>query len=167
MSPGERALVKALVIFPGGPAPMPKQEFLQRFGVTDGKALGRDLLRDAAARRDPADVEYAMIVCFVFGFADDLVQLLIELAFATWHEDHENVAWALQGLRSPLSVDALKHLAELVPSYLEFDDARALRVKAIWALGEIGNAEARKALETLSKSDNAIIASNAVGQLAT
>jgi hypothetical protein len=165
VSPDERALVRALVTVPGRPAPMPAQEFLRRFGATDGKTLGRDLVRDAAARRDSLDLEYAMIVCFKFGFADDLVQSLIELAFANWHEQHENVASALGTLRSPLSVEALIHLAEWVPSYLEFDDARALAVKAIWALDGIGTAEARQALEILSRSDNANIAQNAKARL--
>jgi hypothetical protein len=67
VSPDERALVRALVTFPGRPAPMPAQEFLRRFGATDGKTLGRDLVRDAEARRDSLDIEYAMIVCFKLG----------------------------------------------------------------------------------------------------
>ena len=165
MSPDERALVRALVTVPGRPAPMPAREFLRRFGSTDGEALGRNLVRDAAVRRDPLDLEYAMIVCFKFGFADDLVQTLIELAFASWHEEHEDVASALGTLRSSLSVDALIHLTEWVPSYLEFDEARALAVKAIWALDGVGTTEARQALETLSRSDNAFIAKNAEARL--
>jgi len=86
--------------------------------------LGLDLLRDAVARRDPIDVELSLVVCFKFGFSDDHLSPLLALAFADWHQRHEDVARALGKLRSPASVDALVHLAEWVPGYLDFDDAR-------------------------------------------
>lgn len=84
---------------------------------------------------------------------------------ADWHQRHEDVASALGELRSPASVDALVHLAEWVPGYLEFDDARALAVKAIWALGGIGGGAARRALASLAGSPSSIVADSAVAQL--
>lgn len=74
------------------------------------------------------------MVCFRFGFTDDHLQPLLTLAFADWHQRHEDVASALGKLRSPASVDALEHLARWIPAYLEFDEARALAVKAIGRL---------------------------------
>jgi HEAT repeat protein len=104
-------------------------------------------------------------VCFKFGFSDDHLQPLITLAFADWHQRHEDVAMALGKLRSPSSVDALVHLAQWVPGYLEFDDARALAVKAIWALGGISGDAAHRALESLASSHCSIVAESAIAQL--
>ena len=165
MSPEERSLVMELFVVPGGRQPLSSDEFLCRFGAADGIALGLALLRDAVERRDPVDVELALVVCFRFGFSDAHLEPLITLAFADWHQQHEDVAAALGKLRSPAAVDALVRLAWWVPAYLEFDDARALAVKAIWALGGIGGDAAHGALESLVGSDCGIVAENAVAQL--
>jgi HEAT repeat protein len=154
----------ALLLVPGR-QPMSDERFLKEFGAADGTALGLGLLRDAVDRRDPVDAELALVVCFRFGFTQGHLQPLITLAFADWHQRHEDVASALGQLRSPESVDALVHLAQWVPGYLEFDDARALAVKAIWALGGIGSEAAREALTSLASSECSVVAENAVAQL--
>lgn len=164
MSPEECSLVTTLFVVPGRQA-LSNEQFLSEFGAADGVALGLKLLRDAVDRRDPVDVELALVVCFRFGFTDDHLQPLLTLAFADWHQCHEDVVMALGDLRSPASVDALVHLAQWVPPYLEFDDARALVVKAIWALGGIGGDAGRRALKSLASSPYAIVAENAVAQL--
>lgn len=164
MSPEERSLVMALFVVPGR-QPMSNEQFLKEFGAVDGRALGLDLLRDAVDRRDPVDVELALVVCFRFGFTDGHLQPLLILASADWHQRHEDVASALGELRSPASVDALVHLARWVPAYLEFDDAHALAVKAIWALGGISGDAAHQALASLAGSSCSIVADNAVAQL--
>ncbi len=166
MTPEDRSLIFRLAVVPGGPPPISRQDFLEQFGAPDGVALGLQLLRDAIGRRDGVDVEYALTVCFTFGFTEDHLPLLLSLATAEWHQRHEDVASALDDLRSPRSVDALTHLAEWVPAYLQFDDARALAVKAIWALGNIGTAAARNVLRSLAQSPDAIVANNARDQLA-
>ncbi|MGH3160000.1 MAG: hypothetical protein ACRDNF_25960 [Streptosporangiaceae bacterium] len=165
MSPEERALIRTLYVVPGGRQASPADEFLRRFGATDGISLGLGLLREAVERTDAVDVELALVVCFRFGFSDGHLQLLTTLAFADWHQSHEDVAMALGDLRSPGAVDALLHLAQWIPAYLEFDDARALAVKAIWTLGAINDETAHRALESLASSECGIVAENAVGQL--
>jgi HEAT repeat protein len=164
VSPEERSLVMALFVVPGR-EPMSNEQFLREFGATDGVALGLDLLNDAVARRDPVDVELALVVCFRFGFSDGHLQPLISLAFGDWHQRHEDVASALGRLRSPASVDALVHLAGWIPTYLEYDEARALAVKAIWALGGIGGEDAHQALSSIAGSSCAVLAESAVAQL--
>jgi len=164
MSPEERSLVMALFVVPGR-QPMSNEQFLRAFGAQDGVALGLNLLVDAVDRRDPLDVELALVVCFRFGFTDGHLQPLLALAFADWHQRHEDVASALGDLRSPASVDALVHLAQWVPAYLEFDEARALAVKAIWALGGIGGEAARIALTSIADSPCSILVEAAVAQL--
>lgn len=164
VTPEQRSQVMALVVVPGRES-LSDDEFLAGFDTTYGEALGLDLLRDAAAHRDPVDVELALVVCFRFGFSADHVPLLISLAFADWHQRHEDVAMALGRIRAPESVDALAHLAEWVPSYLEYDPARALATKAIWALGSINDDASHKVLESLALSDDAVVAGNAKAQL--
>ncbi|MET9438981.1 HEAT repeat domain-containing protein, partial [Streptomyces sp. NPDC006551] len=61
---------------------------------------------------------------------------------------------------------ALVAATRWVPEYLDFDESRALAVKAIWALGAIPGEEAREALEGLRGDENEIIRENAVKQLA-
>lgn len=165
MTPLQRELVLALVVVPGRGEPLPATEFLQKFGSADGQRLGLDLLNDAVDRRDPIDVELALIVCFTFGFGEDHITPLEALAFADWHQRHEDVARALGTLRSPSSIDALVHLSEWVPEYLAFDDARALATKAIWSLGAIDDIASRHALEALTRSPEPIIARGARKQL--
>ena len=134
------------------------EAFLREFGASDGVLLGLDLLRDAAERRDETDVAMALIVCFTFGFVSQHLDLLIDLAFADWHKSHEDVASALGDFRSPAAVDALVHLVEWVPSYSDWDEARALAVKAVWALGAIPDARARRALEQFVIADSSPVA---------
>lgn len=156
--------MKALVVVPGRET-LSTDEFLEGFGTTDGEALGLDVLREAVARRDPVDVELALVVCFRFGFSGGHVPLLVTLTFAAWHQRHEDVAMALGKIGSPASVEALVRLAEWVPSYLDYDDARALATKAIWALGSISGDAAHDALESLARSDVGIVAEVARAQL--
>lgn len=165
LTPEERSRVLALTVVPAGREPLSAEDFLRGFGTTDGVGLGLDLLRDAVARRDPVEVELALVVGFKFGFSEGHVPLLVELAFADWHQRHEDVASALKVVCSPESVDALTHLAEWVPGYLDYDDARALATKAIWALGAISGNAARTALESLACAGDSIVAEAAKAQL--
>jgi len=165
VTPEQQSLILALAVAPGGREPLSRERFLGELGVSDGVALGLDLLRDAVARHDADDVELALIVCFNFSFAEDHLDLLVGLAFADWHQRHEHVATALGEIASSSAVDALHHLATWVPDYLDFDDARALATKAIWALGSIRADNARRALQNLAMSDSDIVARGAIAQL--
>jgi hypothetical protein len=79
---------------------MAKEEFLERWPASDGVGLGQALLAPAALDRDADGVEYALIVCFSFGFTDELLPNLVQLAFADWHQCHGDVVSALDDLRS-------------------------------------------------------------------
>lgn len=165
MTPEEQSWVLALAVVPGGRPPLSGPEFLEKFGATDGAKLGCDLLRDAVSRRDAVDTELSLIVCFRFGLARDVIDLLIAAAFADWHQKHEDIASALGKMGLPDGVDALMHLATTVPEYLEFDDARALASKAIWALSTIPGHEARRALERLTSDPDERVARLALKRL--
>lgn len=153
----QRALIMSLVQIPGrGPATSP-EEFLRQAGTTDGRQLGLDLLRDAIQRQHAVDLEMALIVCFTFGFTMDHLDPLLKISSADWHRKHEDIVTALGQLRTAATVDALVKATQWVPEYLEYDEARALAVKAIWALGSTPGPEAGQAPTLLLRSDNEIM----------
>lgn len=65
--------------------------------------------------------------------------MLNELLLATWHEQHENIAFILEGKKSPDSVNALYNTALIKFDYLNYDDTYELARKCIKALSAINN----------------------------
>lgn len=165
MTPDDRAAVMSLVVVPGRGRQGSPEQVLRHFGATDGKALGLSLLRDAVDREESLDVEMALIVCATFGFTMGHLDLLVRLASAGWHHKHEDVVSALGQLRAPAAVGALYHAAWWVPDYLDFDESRALAVKAIWALGGTPGDEAEQALTELGGAEDEIVRAAARAQL--
>lgn len=166
MTPEDRAVLFDLVIVPGRGSRRSPEDALRYFGVTDGTALSLRLLRDAAEARDPVDVDAALIACAAFGVTAGHLAVLVALESATWHQGHEDVVAALGRLRSPEVVPSLLHAAQWVPDYLEFDESRALAVKAIWALGATPGPEALGALRTLLANGDERVRDTARAQLA-
>ncbi|MEU3820305.1 HEAT repeat domain-containing protein [Streptomyces sp. NPDC030392] len=167
MTPEEQELIMGLVIAPGSPPTRTIDEVLAHFGESDGGALALRLLRDAMERRDSDDVEFALVVkAAARASGEEFLEPLIELFPADWHRDHEDIVSALGRFRSPRTVPTMVLATRWVPEHLDFDEARALAVKAIWALGAIPGPEARQALEDLRDAENEIIRENALKQLA-
>ncbi|MGW4699595.1 HEAT repeat domain-containing protein [Streptomyces sp. NPDC004285] len=167
MTPEERDLVMGLVFVPGKGRRRTIDEVLAHFGECDGGALALRLLRDAMERRDADGVDMAMIVSAAAGVSgEEFLEPLTELFPAEWHRKHEDIVSVLGRLRSPGTVPTLILAAHWVPGHLDWDENRALAVKAIWALGALPVAEARTALEGLRDAENEIIRENAVRQLA-
>lgn len=71
------------MIVPGVRSMMAKEEFLERWPASDGVGLGQALLAPAALDRDADGVEYALIVCFSFGFTDELLPISYSLPLRT------------------------------------------------------------------------------------
>jgi hypothetical protein len=149
VTPEDRQVIYGLVFIPARDRRGSPEDVLRHFGTTDGHALGLRLLRDAIDRHDGIDVEAALIVCGTFDITADHLELLVRLASADWHCKHEDVASALDHLRTPAAVDALYHLARRVPDYLDWDDGRGLARKAIWGLAKTPGSEAEEALRLL------------------
>jgi hypothetical protein len=166
VTPEDRRVISSLMVIPvRGPGCSP-EEVLRHFGTTDGSALGFYLLRGAVDRQDGLDVEMALIVCFTFGFTMDHLDPLLHLASADWHHKHEDVVSALGLLRAPGAVNALYDAAWWIPDYLDFDESRALAVRAIWALGCTPGAEAGQALKRLLSAEDEVVRATASAQLA-
>lgn len=161
MTTEERELVMALVT-----QGLPQADFLSRFrGSRDGQRLCGDLLIEAIRSKDADEVEYALLVGYTFGFTDDHLASLLELANAPWHSMHEDVVTALGRLKSPRAVEELYAATQWIPQYLDYDESRALAVKAIWALGRIKGPEADAALSKLVNDPDPILAEAATGQI--
>lgn len=127
-------------------------QFLSEFGVTDGTSLSLQLLRESDRLRASDDVEAGLTVGFVFGFVEDHVDPLLSLALAPWHTSHENIVRALEDIGNPRAIPVLQKLTHWVPSYLHFDDSRALARHAYWAISKIGGPGARESLVQLAAS---------------
>lgn len=126
----------------------------------------RELLELAYLEHEANDVEYLLIAIFHFRlFMEDYVDVLCKLMIETWHFQHENIASIFQKIKSPRTIECLYKTSLAQFEYLEFDEAFALAVKCIWALGDINTLESKEKLKLLSQSENEIIRDNAIKQL--
>lgn len=166
MTEEQRKLCRDLIIQPDGRSRIAKEEFLHRFSsaVEHGR-LALKWLQEAYETRDADDLSCALIVGGTFGFAPEHKDILCRLIDEDWHYSHEDVVSALKAWPTPDTVEALFRATQWIPKSLEYDDSRALAVKAIWTLGKIPGTEAETKLETLAHSENTILRKNAVEQL--
>jgi hypothetical protein len=166
VTPEAEKLILAMVYRPGDVSGGDPEAVLRYFGTDDGVALGRRLLREAIERQDATDFELALIVCGRFAAIDEsLMPLFIEQSYADWHTRHEDLVSILGKYKSPETVDALYHATQWIPEYLDYDEARALAHKAIWALGGTPGPEATAALTRLLTDEDETLHEAAAKQL--
>ena len=128
--------------------------------------LVQSLLGEALREKDCELVEESLGVGFTyFGFGADIVPVLNDLLNETWHISHEDIASLLQEFRDPSSVEVLFETTQKEFDYLAHDDAFALGVKCMWALGDINNRQSKQKLKALSQSENQVIREGARFQL--
>jgi hypothetical protein len=158
----ERKAAWGLVIYPGPhKREISNEEFAARFPhLLRNGCISSALLQEAAKSKNADDLTCAMIIGASFQFCSDQIEILCLLLFEDWHFSHEDIVSALDDFRSPLAVDALTHAMRHVPAYLDFDQARALAVKAIWALAKIPGESAQAALESQLHSEHRVIREN-------
>jgi len=167
MTEEQRKLCTCLIgdpLFPKGR--ISKEEFLRRFpsAVEQGKLASR-WFEEACIEQNAKDLQCAFIIGCKFGLAPEQVDILPGLLEADWHFNHEDIVSCLDDLRSPRFVEAFYRATQWVPEYLDYDDVRSLATKAIWALGNIGNSEAKEKLEALTRSDHPVLRREAEYQL--
>jgi hypothetical protein len=166
MTEEQRQVCRDLIIFPNRRNTITKEEFLRRFpSAVEGGKSALKWLREAYEARNADDLSYALIIGGAFGYGPEHKDILSKLIDEDWHYSHEEVVTALKRWPTPDTVDALFRATQWVPKSLEYDDARALAVKAIWALGAIPGPEAEAKLEILKHSENPILKKNAEEQL--
>jgi hypothetical protein len=166
MTPEQRNLCGALTILPNGSRRVSREEFVSRFpsALENGK-LALRWLDEAYKARSADELDCALAIGFTFGFAPDHKDVLRRLVDDDWHYSHEDIVSVLQTWPTIDTVEALFHATQWIPKALEYDDSRALAVKAILALGKIPGTEAETKLEELARSDNAILRKTAQDQL--
>jgi hypothetical protein len=168
MTEEERRACEGLIQFPAasGRKKPSKEDFLRHFpaAVEQGK-LSLPLLEEAYNSRNSEDLDCALVVGFSFGFGPEHVSILCRLVDEDWHQSHEDAVSALDILRTPIAIEPLFRATQWVPKYLDYDDARALAVKAIWALGNLTGAESQAKLQALMRSDDPTVRRNAEEQL--
>ena len=120
----------------------------------------------AMEKQLPVRVDDLLFLVFHFNLLDErMVDILNQLLACDWHMQHENVAMLLQDLKSPSSIEVLYETAIKEYEYLDYDEAHALAVKCIWALGDIGTEHAEQKLKLLLDSNISVIKENAQKQL--
>lgn len=123
-------------------------------------------LQDTLIDKDYVLVEYLLALAEAIEVSTEgYVNTLNILLTQGWHYQHENIAFALERLKSPTSINPLFEAAFAQHPYLGYDEDYALAIKCIWGLGRIGTVEASSKLEALAKSNNPIVRDNAVKQL--
>ena len=145
-----------------------KARFLKEFPVDiiDNPEYVLQLLERAYFEKNGDDVEFAFIIAGNFNLVNEnYLDMMIKLMKEDWHVTHECIASYMQQLKSPKTIDCLYEAALTDFPYLEFDEAYALAVKCIWALGEINTPESYEKLKLLTQSNNEIIKENAIYQL--
>jgi hypothetical protein len=145
-----------------------EETFRQEFPLEQGQEIHRvqEILQTALRARDPEGVELGLNLGHRFGFSESHVELLCRLAIEDWHQRHEDAVMALAKVRSPKSVDALFRAAMATHAYLEYDEAFALGVKSIYALGAIATVEAIERLRGLAACGNVVLEREARAELA-
>jgi hypothetical protein len=125
----------------------------------------RKKLVAAIEARDADAFESALAAAFVGGLPQELSDLLTAALTMPWHTRHEDLASAIQTMKSPASVEALFVAATAHYEYLDYDEFFALSRKCTWALADIGTVEARQKLAQLALNANIVIAGYAQKRL--
>jgi predicted Zn-ribbon and HTH transcriptional regulator len=122
---------------------------------------------DKSLKNKDADLceDAIYLICIYDKFLNKYVTRLNKLLIKNWHKKHEDIASLLQDARSPSSIENLYKTVYARYEYLDYDEAYALAVKCIWALGDIGNDDAKDKLKQLTFSENEIINKNAKYQI--
>lgn len=160
MNEAQKQFIRSLVVLPGHPASekLEPREILERFGADtdDAHAFCLSLLQQVAEKKDAEELEYALILCSSLNAYDEsYIDLLIELSGADWHKQHENIVQILQQLKNPKAVDALYHLTQWLPEYMNYDEEnRSLARKALFALGDTPGEEAKQTIQKLLQDNN-------------
>ncbi len=110
-------------------------------------------------------VEFGLYLGHRFGISPDYLDALLGLASADWHERHEDVVDGLAKLKAPASANGLYEAALAHHPYRDYDEANALGVKAVRALGSLQTHEAIVLLGRLLHSRNPALTSEVRAQL--
>jgi hypothetical protein len=135
-----------------------REALVERLPVDAQNVLGdvRRQLSLALEHKNSDLVEVALIVARHFGlFELDYFDLLGLLIVEDWHISHEEIIGIFQKIADARAIPFLKQAIELKPKlgYLEYDDYGSYYKKCLWALQDIGTAEAISVIRESAASD--------------
>lgn len=144
-----------------------QEDILNLFSTSPDKTdhLVLRLLNETFSEKDPDGIECALILGFTFGFSQNHVAILCSILDSDWHHSHEDSVTALDGLRASEAIEPLFRATLIRHDYLEFDQSRALAIKAIYALSHINDPAASEKLRVLAASNDPIVANKAKQRL--
>ena len=162
-----RDLILAMVISPGHGAEISPEEFLRRINVDTDEGLTGKFLTRSIHDRSAGAVGLSMIVSGTFGFSQEDLPLLHELACADWHRSHEDVVAAIGRWGNANSVTPLLCNINRPADQTNAGEvgARSLTTKTIRSLGRIDAPEAQEALRSLASSGDEAVRQAALHQL--
>lgn len=95
-----------------------------------------------------------ILISDIDGVDKKFTDIFCQLLKVDWYQSGEDIVSLLEEIKDPKSIDTLYETALNFPDY---DDARALTKKCIWALDAINTKEAKEKLSLLAHSDDPII----------
>lgn len=142
-------------------------EFCRKFPIDpiDASWLGLDLMRQSLKDRDSEGLSLSFFFAFRFGVTPEYFNVLMMLAEEDWHQSHEDVIDALNGIHDSTSIDVVYRTALSKYPYREHDEAYSLGVKCIWMLAGINTPDAVNRLGDILYSGNNILEFNAEQRL--
>lgn len=154
MNSQQRDAIMRMIVYPGDPHRLDCDGFIEATGVKHPETWALNELDKALTQHAPDDVEFAITLGVLLGMNERWVDSLIKVLDAEWTHSHEDAAEALGELGDARAVPALVRAARWVPLYLEYDEGRALAMKAIHALGRIPGPEGALGLDDLRKHED-------------
>ena len=117
-----------------------------------------ELLKYSIEKKHSRNIEFALYLVAIYELEyNPYLDLLNKLILCGWHRQHENVASALDEIRSPKSTKFLYKAILLKHDCLAWDENFAFERKCVWALAKIGTLEAKEKLNQLKNYDNELI----------
>lgn len=143
-----------------------KAEFEQAFPVAEAIEQSiRRFLRGAAETRDADALEATLVLIAIYGMEDSYVEPLVDVLRQPWHRSYEDIVLTLGNTLDARICEVLYEMTRTVPSYLEWDDNRALARKATYALGKNANPDSERYLRQLLGHEHERVRAIAAKQL--
>jgi hypothetical protein len=139
--------------------------YLDKFPEGNSRKFKKEtllLLEKNVKERDSLALSNTLTVIFKDGADEDFTDLLLLLLDEDWHTSEEDIVELLEIIKDPKATNKLYEVAINVPDY---DEMRALAKKCMWALSSINTNESIEKLKKLAKSDDSLIAENALFHL--
>jgi hypothetical protein len=144
-----------------------EERFFKEYPTSRGEIveLILNMLTEALQQQNADTVELGVMLVYHFGVTKVYLQILNDLAQEPWHSCHEDIVFALGKLKDPSSIEILTQTAQAKYPYTEADEFFVLGTKSLYALRNIGTYEAVLKIAELTRTENNILKSTALGLL--